>query len=34
MLLFLQIERKVHNLYEEKFSDIHLNVDVGICLVL
>ena len=26
MLLFLQIERKVHNLYEEKFSDIYVNV--------
>ena len=34
MLLFLQIERKVHNLYEEKFSDMPVNVDAGDNLLL
>ena len=29
MLLFLQIERKVYNLYEKEFSD--MSVNVGFC---
>ena len=29
MLLFLQIERKVHNLYEKEFSDMSVYVDAG-----
>lgn len=34
MLLFLQIERKVHNLYEKEFSDMSVNVDAGDNLLL
>ena len=34
MLLFLQIERKVHNLYEKKFSDMSVNAGVGSYLLL
>ena len=34
MLLFLQIERKVHNLYEKEFSDMSVNAGVCCNLVL